>query len=87
MTKVQGATGVMIGDSTWDCIAAGQLGIPTLALRTGGFSTDELTDAGAAQVFSSLMHIPRLISTNDENARLLVVSKQHSQKSSAVRLA
>ena len=57
MTKVQGATGVMIGDSTWDCIAAGQLGIPTLAVRTGGFSIDELTDAGAAQVFSSLIEL------------------------------
>jgi hypothetical protein len=43
--------------------------------------------AGQAHVFSSLMHIPRLISTNDENARLLPVSKQQSQKSSAVRLA
>ncbi len=30
LDRVSGATGVMIGDSTWDCIAAGKLDIPTL---------------------------------------------------------
>jgi HAD superfamily hydrolase (TIGR01549 family) len=54
LAKVDGASGVMIGDSTWDCIAAGKLEIPTIAVRTGGFSAEELTDAGAAQVFESL---------------------------------
>lgn len=57
MAKVGGSTGVMVGDSTWDCIAAGKLGIPTLAVRTGGFSNDELTGAGAAMVFSSLIEL------------------------------
>jgi HAD superfamily hydrolase (TIGR01549 family) len=52
--KVEGASAVMIGDSTWDCVAAGKLGVPSLAVRTGGFSTEELTDAGAEQVFQSL---------------------------------
>jgi HAD superfamily hydrolase (TIGR01549 family) len=52
--EVEGASGVMIGDSTWDCIAAGKLGVPSLAVRTGGFSVDELVDAGAARVFESL---------------------------------
>ena len=54
LAKVDGARGVMVGDSTWDCIAAGKLDIPTIAVRTGGFSTEELTEAGAAQVFDSL---------------------------------
>jgi phosphoglycolate phosphatase-like HAD superfamily hydrolase len=54
LAKVDGSSGVMVGDSTWDCIAAGKLGVPTIAVRTGGFSADELTDAGAAQVFESL---------------------------------
>jgi phosphoglycolate phosphatase-like HAD superfamily hydrolase len=44
----------MIGDSTWDCIAAGKLGVPSLAVRTGGFSVEELLGAGAEQVFDSL---------------------------------
>ena len=54
LRKVEGASGVMIGDSVYDCMAAGKLGIPTIAVRTGGFSTEELLDAGAAQVFDSL---------------------------------
>lgn len=57
MSKVDGASAVMVGDSTWDCIAAGKLGIPTLTVRTGGFSVDELTDAGAAAVFDNLIHL------------------------------
>jgi phosphoglycolate phosphatase-like HAD superfamily hydrolase len=47
----------MVGDSTWDCIAAGKLGVPTLAVRTGGFSTEELIEAGAERVFDSLREL------------------------------
>jgi HAD superfamily hydrolase (TIGR01549 family) len=54
LDKVKGASGVMIGDSTWDCIAAGKLGVPSLAVRTGGFSVEELINAGAKRVFESL---------------------------------
>lgn len=57
MAKVGGTTGVMVGDSTWDCIAAGKLDIPTVAVRTGGFSVDELTQAGAEMVFTSLVEL------------------------------
>jgi HAD superfamily hydrolase (TIGR01509 family) len=45
---------VMVGDTTWDCEAAGRSGIPTVAVLTGGFSEAELRDAGAAMVFPSL---------------------------------
>ena len=54
LAKVEGASGVMVGDSVYDCMAAGRLGIPTIAVRTGGFSHEELVEAGAAQVFDSL---------------------------------
>ena len=54
LDRVAGAKGVMIGDSTWDCIAAGKLDVPTLAVRTGGFSTEELEQAGAIAVYDSL---------------------------------
>jgi HAD superfamily hydrolase (TIGR01549 family) len=54
LAKVEGASGVLVGDSVYDCAAAGRIGIPTLAVRTGGFSTDELLEAGAARVFDSL---------------------------------
>ncbi|MBN1528725.1 MAG: HAD family hydrolase [Thermoleophilaceae bacterium] len=45
---------VMVGDSTWDCIAAKRAGIQTVAVLTGGFSEQELLDAGAACVFESI---------------------------------
>ena len=54
LAKVEGARGVMIGDSTWDFVAAGKLGVPSLAVRTGGFSPEELQEAGAKKVFESL---------------------------------
>ncbi len=57
LEQVDGASGVMVGDSTWDCIAAGKLDVPTIAVRTGGFSVEELTEAGATQVVESLREL------------------------------
>ena len=45
---------VMLGDTPWDCEAAKRAGVETVALMTGGFSEQELTDAGAVNVFESL---------------------------------
>ena len=52
-----GGAGFMVGDSTWDCIAADRAGIPTLAVLTGGFADAELREAGASAVFESLQEI------------------------------
>ncbi|WP_134739329.1 HAD family hydrolase [Nocardioides sp. 503] len=57
LAKVDGASGVMIGDSVWDVEAAGRLDVPTITVRTGGFSVGELEDSGAAQVFESLVEL------------------------------
>jgi HAD superfamily hydrolase (TIGR01549 family) len=57
LDQVDGASGVMIGDSSWDAIAAGKIGIPTIAVRTGGFSVEELQEAGAAKVYDSLVDL------------------------------
>ena len=46
--------GVMVGDTPWDVEAARRAGIDTIAVLTGGFSEDELLEAGAAQVFESI---------------------------------
>jgi HAD superfamily hydrolase (TIGR01549 family) len=54
IAKAGGEEAVMVGDSTWDCEAAARCGIPTVALLTGGFSEQELLEAGAAVVFESL---------------------------------
>jgi HAD superfamily hydrolase (TIGR01509 family) len=45
---------VMIGDSVWDCRAAKRAGVRSIGVRTGGFSEEELLDAGAAKVFDSV---------------------------------
>ena len=37
----------MVGDSTWDCEAAKRAGVETMAVLTGGFSEQELLEAGA----------------------------------------
>jgi HAD superfamily hydrolase (TIGR01509 family) len=52
--KAGGGDAVMIGDSVWDVEAAKRAGIPTIAVRTGGFGNDELVEAGAACVFDSI---------------------------------
>jgi phosphoglycolate phosphatase-like HAD superfamily hydrolase len=47
----------MVGDTTWDVEAAGKTGVPTLAVRTGGFGVDELEEAGAKAVFESVTEL------------------------------
>ena len=54
LEKAGGGDAVMIGDSVWDVEAAKRAGIPTIAVRTGGFGHDELVEAGAACVFESI---------------------------------
>jgi phosphoglycolate phosphatase-like HAD superfamily hydrolase len=49
--------GVMIGDSPWDIKAARRVNVPTMAVRTGGFSEAELRDAGAVSVHSSVAEL------------------------------
>ena len=54
MEKVQADSALMVGDSVWDCKAAARAGIASVAVLTGGFSKEELRDAGAASVFVSV---------------------------------
>jgi HAD superfamily hydrolase (TIGR01509 family) len=55
--KAGGGPAVMVGDSTWDCIASGRAGIPSVAVLTGGFSEAELHEAGAECVFGSVAEL------------------------------
>ncbi|HEY6636439.1 MAG TPA: HAD family hydrolase [Solirubrobacterales bacterium] len=56
LDKVDGRPGdaLLIGDTVWDVEAAHRAGVETLAVRTGGFSEQELRDAGAKDVFTSV---------------------------------
>lgn len=49
-----GGPALMIGDSVWDVKAAEAAGVPTLAVLTGGFSREELREAGAVEVVESI---------------------------------
>jgi HAD superfamily hydrolase (TIGR01549 family) len=57
LDRVRADRAVMVGDSTWDCAAARNAGVETLAVLTGGFSAQELFDAGALSVFGSLTEL------------------------------
>ena len=48
---------VMVGDTPWDVQAAEKAGVPTVAVLTGGFSEQELRDAGAVAVFTSIVEL------------------------------
>jgi HAD superfamily hydrolase (TIGR01549 family) len=52
-----GGGAVMVGDSTWDCEAARRAGLETIAVLTGGFSEQELREAGAAAVYESIAEL------------------------------
>jgi HAD superfamily hydrolase (TIGR01509 family) len=45
---------VMVGDTPWDIEAARKVGVETVCVITGGWSEQELRDAGAAAVFESV---------------------------------
>lgn len=51
----EGAT--MVGDSPWDAQSAGRAGVETVAVMTGGFSEQELRDAGATDVYESIREL------------------------------
>ncbi len=51
LERVGGGLACMVGDAVWDVRAASEAGIPTIGLLSGGYSTEELTEAGAVAVF------------------------------------
>jgi phosphoglycolate phosphatase-like HAD superfamily hydrolase len=42
---------VFVGDTVWDVEACQKAGVACIGVLSGGFSRDELTSAGAAQVY------------------------------------
>ena len=47
----------MVGDTTWDVIAARRADVKTIAVESGGFSESELRAAGAVDVFPSVAEL------------------------------
>jgi HAD superfamily hydrolase (TIGR01509 family) len=56
LEKVEGRPeeATLIGDTVWDVEAAHRAGVEALAVLTGGFSEQELSEAGAREVFTSV---------------------------------
>src|SRR5215217_2196510 len=45
LEKAHAGSGLMIGDTSWDCQAAARAGIPAVAVMSGGFAVSELREA------------------------------------------
>jgi HAD superfamily hydrolase (TIGR01509 family) len=57
LDKAREDEGAMLGDTPWDVKAAKGAGVETVALLTGGFSEQELREAGAVAVFESVAEL------------------------------
>jgi HAD superfamily hydrolase (TIGR01509 family) len=57
MRKADTLSAVMVGDTPWDVEAAERAEVKTVGVLTGGFSEQELRDAGAVAVFESLVDL------------------------------
>jgi HAD superfamily hydrolase (TIGR01549 family) len=62
LEKIGGGPAVMVGDSVYDCEAARNAGVETIAVLTGGFSDSELLKAGARVVFASIAELRACLS-------------------------
>ena len=48
---VSAGEAVFVGDTVWDAQACRKAGVTSIGVLSGGFSRDELTSAGAAEVY------------------------------------
>jgi HAD superfamily hydrolase (TIGR01509 family) len=48
---------MVLGDTVWDVIAAGKVGVASVAVETGGNCRAELVDAGAVEVYRDPQHL------------------------------
>ena len=55
--KAKTRDAVMVGDTPWDVEAARKAGLETVCIMTGGFSEQELREAGAVAVFESVQEL------------------------------
>jgi HAD superfamily hydrolase (TIGR01509 family) len=51
------SSAVMVGDTPWDVKSAARAGVETIAVVTGGFSEQELSESGAVAVFESVAEL------------------------------
>ena len=66
MEKIGAPSAVMVGDSISDVEPAGTAGIPAIAVLTGGFSAEELSRTGAAEVVGSVEDVAEALNRQAE---------------------
>jgi HAD superfamily hydrolase (TIGR01509 family) len=59
LEKAGTGNALMIGDTRWDVEAAAKVGVETVCVVTGGWSRQELEEAGAVAVFESVDELRR----------------------------
>jgi HAD superfamily hydrolase (TIGR01509 family) len=59
LEKAQTESAVLVGDTPWDVEAASKAGVETVCVITGGWSKQELREAGAIAVFESVDELHR----------------------------
>jgi HAD superfamily hydrolase (TIGR01549 family) len=69
LQQAPGADALMVGDATWDVLAAAGAGISTIGLLTGGYGDDELRAAGAVEVYAALEQLTAALPGWLERAR------------------
>jgi HAD superfamily hydrolase (TIGR01509 family) len=62
LEKTTAERSVMVGDTPWDVEAAKRAGVETVCVLTGGFSEQELREAGAVEVVESLPELTATLS-------------------------
>ncbi|MFN3600578.1 MAG: HAD family hydrolase [Dietzia sp.] len=62
---VDAADAVMVGDATWDAIAATKLGIRSVAVRTGGIGDAELREAGFSEIVDDAAGVLDLLTSGE----------------------
>ena len=61
--RVDGSSSIVVGDAVWDVEAAQRLGVPAVALLSGGVGEAELRSAGAAWVFRDVAELRERLDT------------------------
>jgi phosphoglycolate phosphatase-like HAD superfamily hydrolase len=57
MVDVAPDEAVVVGDTPYDVIAAAKAGIRTIGLLSGGFSEDDLRQAGAVEIYDDVANL------------------------------
>jgi phosphoglycolate phosphatase-like HAD superfamily hydrolase len=55
---------IVVGDSVWDVRAARRAGVACVAVETGGFSSHELTEEGALQLYRDVEELEAQLRTS-----------------------